>query len=1152
MKKILSLLTLLMLFVASAKADIVVLSSPTESGSTHSDADGIITLTDEGSKGGIQVGSGSLAYGSESATPMKLSGSRQFVIAYSSNATVTKVTLYGTSNGSDAATLGINKDDRTSLGTLPAKGSTPVAIDITNVAGLNASAQFLAIIVVEYSTTAPSLAVSPKTLAFAVNPNNKSMTEKFTLTGKNLADGTYAITMPNVAGLSIEPSSFSVSGGVADQEFEVTYSSEADVEKTAAEISATVGDLTAAVSITYQSRAVAYTQTEVSADAAWDWTKLTETVELTDATSPSKTEEFLLADLDDRINFTDDFGDAKAIKMEGMQYPSRGGYAQGNIIKFKTTVPGLVGVTFSNTGGNRPYRILQVNGQNTEFKSNSTDKVVASDISVGAGEVVISGWLDDGDNSAPNMLRYYGITFTAQAPASPTFDFQNNNGQWPVGEGADYANGNLTEPIVMDDVTLTGVQGEAMNPVRIMKNASRGICLWIYKSNSLKFNAPEGKAITKIEATMQTGSFDLAPSTGTVADNVWTGNATEVVFGPNANSTRYVWAFNVTLADENSETVKPAAVDVEVDNIAAFNAVEDGKVVKLNLTDARVNAYWDLQGKYFVEDATGATVIKGAALTAGTTINGSITGTKGTDSEIDYMNTPAEAVEYFMAASEASVEATATTLTGTVITLDKAGAQDNYGRLVTLENVAISGAGQNKTLTDATGNTFKARDYLAVLPSDFTWPENAASITGVVVYYMTGWFLLPISADAIVEAGATPAVASFDFTKDGTESLRGYVGKVKDGVNAMMDTKGWIYNETYTVDNVSLQITAGSAPSRIYEDGNRGINLVTYPQYSSLTFRAPKGKAITGITFTAAGNSKIDKFTASSGTIEGMAWTGNADGVRFVQGGTSYLAKAVVTLADATDATAALEAITYTDCANIAAFNALESGTYAKLTLKDAEVTGISADGFSTAFIQDATGGCWIQYTSLNANLSENTKVNGTVYCIKREASGNPQIKETEDTPKSELTATSINELTTITATIAQLNENPADYLNKVVVINNVAFAATSATAGTLTEGEATLTLNNGAENANQQLHKITPWVMDETKIEKAIVVGIFVASSSTKQQLLPITITDTATGISTINAADADAAIFNLQGVRIDKLQKGINIVGGKKVVVK
>lgn len=383
--------------------------------------------------------------------------------------------------------------------------------------------------------------------------------------------------------------------------------------------------------------------------------------------------------------------------------------------------------------------------------------------------------------------------------------------------------------------------------------------------------------------------------------------------------------------------------------------------------------------------------------------------------------------------------------------------------------------------------------------------------------------------------------ATFDFA---SATIRENIG------TAMTDVKGFIYNETFTADNVTLQITGGSAPSRIYTDANRGQCLVTYTQYATLTFKAPDGYAITKIDFTAAGNSNINKLTPSSGAVEGMTWTGNAEGVRFTQGGTSYLANAVVTLTAKSGETTALPAIEYKECANIAAFNALSAGEYAKVTLTDAEVTGVSADGYSTVFVQDATGGCWIQYTSLNAQLKENTKLNGYVYVAARPNSGNVQMKEAEDTPKSEITATEMNELTIIEGTLADVNV--AANLNKVVKITGATLEETSATAGKLTQGDATIDVNNGSDTANQQLHKIAEWAKD-TKLEDVTIVAILVGKSATANQLLPISMTTTATGIANVNATHVDnIAIYNLQGIRLNSLQRGLNIVNGKKVVIK
>lgn len=384
--------------------------------------------------------------------------------------------------------------------------------------------------------------------------------------------------------------------------------------------------------------------------------------------------------------------------------------------------------------------------------------------------------------------------------------------------------------------------------------------------------------------------------------------------------------------------------------------------------------------------------------------------------------------------------------------------------------------------------------------------------------------------------------ATFDFADP---NFRENIG------TAMTDTKGYIYNETFTADNVTLQITGGSAPSRIYNDNNRGQCLVTYTQYTTLTFKAPAGYAITQIAFTAAGNSNINKFTASSGAIEGMTWKGNAEGVRFTQGATSYLANAVVTLAAKDGSTTALPAIEYKECANIAAFNALAAGEYAKVTLTDAEVIGKSADGYSTVWIQDATGGCWIQYTSLNDKLNEGTKVNGTVYVMNRQTSGNVQMKEAVDTPESQIAATEISDYTIVEGTLAEVNV--AANLNKVVKITGATLEETSDTAGKLTQGDATIDVNNGNGTANQQLHKIADWAKD-TKLENITMVAILVGKSATANQLLPISIVaGDASGISNINAEGAEGTVvFNLQGVRQSSLKKGINIVNGKKVVVK
>ena len=314
------------------------------------------------------------------------------------------------------------------------------------------------------------------------------------------------------------------------------------------------------------------------------------------------------------------------------------------------------------------------------------------------------------------------------------------------------------------------------------------------------------------------------------------------------------------------------------------------------------------------------------------------------------------------------------------------------------------------------------------------------------------------------------------------------------------DEASRIFNATFNVDNATMQLTAGLSPTYHCYYNNRDTCL-NIPNGSSIEFVAPMGRTIVGIEFTAAGNSNINRLTASSGTIEGMTWTGNAEGVRFSQGGPTYLAQATLTIADKTDASVALSPIDYTECANIAAFNALEAGTPAKLTLTDAEVTGVSADGWSTAWIQDATGGAMIQYSSLIASLQEKTQANGVIYVTRNENAGKSKTNEALATINSEIQTGEIQDYTVLTGSISELNV--AANLNRVVKITGAKFEATSNTAGQLTLNGDTISVNNGGETANEQLHKISFQKGDV--MEDVVMVAILSPASATKNQLLPL-----------------------------------------------
>lgn len=158
MKKIFTLIAAALMAVGASAQTIektVVLGTPSAATSTYSDADGIITITDNStSGGGIQTGSNSNKI--NEVTPMKLSSKRNFAISYKAGVNIISATLYATTND-DAATgtLGTSSEDTNSYGSLPARGSaSPLVADIKDATVLRGSAQWLAVIVVKYEAEA--------------------------------------------------------------------------------------------------------------------------------------------------------------------------------------------------------------------------------------------------------------------------------------------------------------------------------------------------------------------------------------------------------------------------------------------------------------------------------------------------------------------------------------------------------------------------------------------------------------------------------------------------------------------------------------------------------------------------------------------------------------------------------------------------------------------------------------------------------------------------------------------------------------------------------------------------------------------------------------------------------------------------------------
>ena len=342
-----------------------------------------------------------------------------------------------------------------------------------------------------------------------------------------------------------------------------------------------------------------------------------------------------------------------------------------------------------------------------------------------------------------------------------------------------------------EGVTLIPTSGihnsTATNPMKMKKlvlpasiDSLCVISIALPQLDTLEFKGAVPPSIaTKVTATWTQNPWQIS------ATHACNTNKEAVVIVPKGSlasyqNTAWIGDFFTTIVEKEDPILEAA-------NIAAFNEMADGAKVKLSLKDAKVTAYAYLQGVYYVEDATGATVITGTNLTVGTALNGVLVGTKSIE-DVDYINDPSWAYEHKLTVTDATgVIATETELTPTVMTIPEACAQANYAKLITIENVTISG-GNNKTLKDANDNTIKARDLFNVLSIEFVWPEEASSVTGICLYYMTGWFIIPISEAAIVAKDAT---AVEEVTGDG---LRVTVEKFIENGQLYIRYNGRTYN----------------------------------------------------------------------------------------------------------------------------------------------------------------------------------------------------------------------------------------------------------------------------------------------------------------------------------------------------------------------
>lgn len=158
-----------------------------------------------------------------------------------------------------------------------------------------------------------------------------------------------------------------------------------------------------------------YTQVDVTKSTTWDWANAGASVDKGASASG------LLANESGITN--DETFNSQALNYVG-RYPNRSGYFQGRTISLRTTVPGVISVQFSNTGGNAA-RTASINGNYDKSISSATgsEKVIYTTY-VAAGDITISGIQVSNEEGAD--LRIYKIEFIAEIENSTLRTLTNN------------------------------------------------------------------------------------------------------------------------------------------------------------------------------------------------------------------------------------------------------------------------------------------------------------------------------------------------------------------------------------------------------------------------------------------------------------------------------------------------------------------------------------------------------------------------------------------------------------------------------------------------------------------------------------------------------------------------------------------------------
>ncbi len=374
------------------------------------------------------------------------------------------------------------------------------------------------------------------------------------------------------------------------------------------------------------------------------------------------------------------------------------------------------------------------------------------------------------------------MSISAQAETRENlYDFVDNNLGLEVATPADWEDATKGvisgQEIRQGDVVLTAVDGAKVNR---MWRTNAGV-QYLQVGGKITLTADQGRAIKGVTFTVQNYKFFLEAQAGNGsldADNyVWTGNATAITFdNENAvnqyNTQSLLLTMTVTTDDADADTYTPSETTrTDCANIAQFLALEPGTPARLTLTDAQVNgAYW---GGTFVEDATGAVQVTASLnVNRNDVLNGVICLTRDQDDFDQDHIIPCAASDALTSLDEVTVTSD-NQLQPTVMSVDEVASNDNFSRLVKVENVTVTKPGRFYFITTSDGENIQLVDQMNVEDYDLdSFVDKAVDVTGVLTWNMTRYAIFPTQV-VLAEVTAIERVEAAAVTDGNVYTITG-------------------------------------------------------------------------------------------------------------------------------------------------------------------------------------------------------------------------------------------------------------------------------------------------------------------------------------------------------------------------------------------